>query len=140
MRKIALLFAVLLTYGSTADAQSVRDHTRLERRGTRVSKSQAEELTLTVTEAALRPVQQWIRTAGLLDKDRKTISARLDKAEAVAVKMGQRVRAFPPEARSSMYQAKVSRIAADAQGTLVQVTLAGPARDGSSAYVLEIVA
>src|SRR5262245_50440396 len=140
MRRIAFALAVIVLSASLAYAQSVRDHTRLEPRGTRVSKSQAEELTLTVTEVALRPVQTWVRTAGLLDKDRKTISAHLDAADAAAVKVGQRVRAFPPEARSTMYQAKVSRIAPDAKGAVVQVMLAGPAREGSTAYVLEIVA
>jgi len=95
---------------------------------------------LTVTEASLRPVQTWVRTAGLLDKNGKTITAHLDGVDAAAVKAGQRVRAFPPEARSTMYQARVTKMTPDAQGASVEVTLAGPPRPGSSTYVLEIVA
>jgi hypothetical protein len=140
MPRIAAFLVLLLFSVPVVDAQSVRDHTRLEPRGTRVSKSQAEELTLTVTEVAFRPVQTWVRTAGRLEADRKTLSTRVDAVDAAAVRVGQRVRAFPPEARSSMSQAKVTRIVPDARGAVVQVALAGPARDGSTTYVLEIVA
>lgn len=140
MLKNALCVVLALAFATPVAAQGVRAHTRLDRRGTTVSKSQAEELTLTVTDAALRPVQTWVRTAGLLDAGATTITAHLDAVDAAAVKIGQRVRAFPPEARSTMYQAKVTRLVPDARGASVQVTLSGPAREGSSAYVLEIVA
>ena len=137
------LFAFVLTTVATATAavaQDVRAHTRLDRRGTKVSTSQAEELTLTVSEVAVRAVQTWVRTAGLIDRSGKIITAHVDAVDAAAVRVGQRVRAFPPEARSSMYQAKVTRVGPDEHGAAVQVTLGGPPREGSRTYVLEIVA
>jgi len=49
------------------------------------------------------------------------------------------VRAFPPEARSSMYQARVAGVAPKGDRVGVTVTLIAPARQGSPRYVLEIV-
>ena len=58
--------AILLGVASASvDAQSVRDHTRLTpNRSTAVTEAQATELTLTLTEASVRPIQIWVRTAG----------------------------------------------------------------------------
>ena len=58
---------------------------------------------------------------------------------AAFVKAGQRVRAFPPESRSSMYQARVSRVVPKGARFEVTVALLAPGRSGSSRYVLEIV-
>lgn len=129
----------LLLAGAATFAQSVRDHTRLGGdRSTTVTEAQANELTLTVTEVALRPIQIWVRTAGSIGAGR-TVSAFVPAGEASLVKVGQRVRAFPPESRASMYQANVSLVMSRDDGAMVQVTLAGPPREGSSRYVLEIV-
>src|SRR5688572_31181959 len=103
--------SVLLAVSAGADAQSVRDHVRITPdRSTTVSEKQATELTLTVTEASVRPIQIWVRTAGLIDPSKKTVTAFLPAHEAALVKAGQRVRAFSPESRSRMYQATVSRV------------------------------
>src|SRR5262245_31937117 len=46
----------------------VRARTRLvQRSATAVTEEQASELTLTLTVAASRPIQTWVRTAGALD-------------------------------------------------------------------------
>jgi hypothetical protein len=132
---VALVIAVPGTLG-----QSVRDHTRLTPdRSTVVSQSQANELTLTLTEAAVRPIQVWVRTAGTMDGAGKTVVALLSASEGALVKVGQRVRAFPPESRSSMSQARISLVAPRGTGVLVSATLTGPGRSGSTRYVLEIV-
>ncbi len=124
-----------------ADAQSVRDHVRITPdRSTVVSDKQASELTLTVTEAAVRPIQIWVRTAGLIDASKKVVTANVGAGEAALVKVGQRVRAFSPESRSRMYQATVSRVSARDNGTAVTATLNGRAFETSTHYVLEIVA
>jgi hypothetical protein len=138
---LALLIAVLLAATWTpANAQSVRDHTRLTPdRSTAVTESQAEELTLTLTEVAVRPIQIWVRTAGAIDDARKTVTASLSASEAALVKVGQRVRAFPPESRSSMFQARVVDLAPQGDRVLVKATLTGPGREESRWYVLEIV-
>jgi membrane fusion protein, copper/silver efflux system len=120
-------------------AQGVRDHTRNSPRATSVSESQANELTLTLTAVAVRPIQVWVRTAGVIDASGKTLRATISKADATFVKPGQRVRAFPPEARSSMFQARVAGVAPKGDRVGVTVALIAPARQGSSRYVLEIV-
>jgi Cu(I)/Ag(I) efflux system membrane fusion protein len=117
----------------------VRDRIRSAPRATSVSESQANELTLTLTAVAVRPIQVWVRTAGLIDANNKTLQATISKAEAAFVKPGQRVRAFPPEARSSMYQARVAQVAPKGDRVGVTVGLVAPARPGSTRYVLEIV-
>ncbi len=137
--RIAPTAVVLLIAASAVFAQSVRDHTRLKGdRSTTVTESQATELTLTVTEVAVRPIQIWVRTAGAIGPGRM-ISAFVPVREAALVKAGQRVRAFPPESRASMYQATVSRVAQRADGAAIQVKLSAPPREGSARYVLEIV-
>jgi len=134
---ITAALAVSLT--APAFGQGVRERMRTAPRATTVSESQANELTLTVTQVAVRPIQVWIRTAGTIDADNRTLHSTLSKAEGVFVRPGQRVRAFPPEARSSMYQARVIQVAPKGDRVAVSVGLIAPARPGSSRYVLEIV-
>lgn len=137
---LAATTIVLTLVVSNALAQSVRDHTRLTPgRSTAVTESQATELTLTLTDVAVRPIQVWVRTAGVVDGTGQSITATLSKAEGAFVKAGQRVRAFPPEARSSMYQARVARVTPKDDRFEVVVALVAPGRQGSSRYVLEIV-
>jgi hypothetical protein len=131
---------ILIASVEPARSQGVRDHTRLERdRSTVVSEAQATELTLTLTEAAVRPIQVWLRTAGPIDPTSRVITAFLPVLYQAQVKVGQRVRAFPPNARSSMTQARVSGVERMNDRVRVEVTLSGPARQGSPHYVLEIV-
>jgi Cu(I)/Ag(I) efflux system membrane fusion protein len=93
-----------------------------------------------VTEASIRPIQIWVRTAGMIDQSKNTVTAFLPAHEAALVKAGQRVRAFSPESRSRMYQATVSRVAPQDGRTAVTATLNGRAFETSTRYVLEIVA
>lgn len=138
LRVVAII--VVAVFG-TAYAQSVREHTRPARdRSTAVTQSQANELTLTVTEAAVRPIQIWVRTAGVADGTGKTVTAYLSSIEGALVRVGQRVRAFPPESRSSMYQARVSEVVPQGgDRVMVKTTLAAEGRHDSTRYVLEIV-
>lgn len=132
---------VIVALSAGAGAQSVRDHVRITPdRSTVVSEKQATELTLTVTEAAVRPVQIWVRTAGLIDASKQNVTAVLPGHEAALVKTGQRVRAFSPESRSRMYQATVSRVASRDGRMTVTATLSGRAFEASTRYVLEIIA
>jgi Cu(I)/Ag(I) efflux system membrane fusion protein len=127
-----------------AAAQNARDIRRRTRpapdRSTAVTDSQASELTLTVSEAAVRPIQVWVRTAGALDPSRRTVAAVVPAAEAALVRVGQRARAFSPESRSRMYQARVAAVAPRRdRGVDVQATLLGGSSDAASRFVLEIV-
>lgn len=108
-------------------------------RGTTVSQAQAVDLTLTLTEVSTRPVQVWVRAAGPLDAAGKTITLSLSPLEAASVQVGQRARTFPVESRSSMFQARVSRVAAEGRRVRVDVTLAAVGRQQTSQHVVEIV-
>jgi hypothetical protein len=131
-----LLLMVLLAAG-TADAQ--REHTRLDPRGTTVTKSQAEALTLTVSPATTRLIQTWVRTAGTIDKTGKILAGSLSGDDAALVKAGQRARAFSPTSKSSMYQARVTRAVPNGTGLAVEASLAATGRPNTTLYVIEIV-
>jgi hypothetical protein len=120
------------------DRNSVREHTR-PLRGTSVTESQAEALTLTVGGVSPRLVQSWIRAAGTIDKTNKVLSASVSGAAAADIKVGQRVRAFPPSSKSSMYQAFVTRVTPRAGGVAVEASLASSGRQNTTLYVMEIV-
>ena len=58
----------------------------------RVTEAQATELTLTLTEAAVRPIQVWVRTAGTIDKARQDSHRGVCRLQTAAqVEVGQRV-------------------------------------------------
>ena len=132
-------FIVVFAAAVTAAAQNPREHTRLNPRGTRVTESQAETVTLTLGKAEVRLLQTWIRTAGTIDKTGKVLSGRVSGPEAALVKVGQRVRAFPPSSKSSMYQAYVTRVTPTPSGIAVEATLAASGRANTTLYVLEVV-
>ena len=133
------LLLISLVAVESAAAQGVREHTRLVPRGTTVTKSQADALTLTVGTVSLRPVQSWIRAAGTIDKTNKILSADISGPDATLMKVGQRVRAFPPSSKSSMYQAFVTRVIPRGGGVTVEASLASTGRQNSALYVMEIV-
>jgi len=148
-----LLVAAALLATVPLEAQSIRARIR-GNRSTTVSKGQAVDLTLTVTPVSVRPIQVWVRTAGAVTGNGQVLDALVSSADAPFVKVGQRVRAFPVEARTSMYQARVTSvtpISAGAQASggakappysasaRVQITLNGPGREGVRHYVTEIV-
>jgi len=135
----ACLLALVLGLPYGAHGQGPRSHTRPAPRGTIVSEAQAVDLTLTVTEAATRPVQTWVRTAGRIDADRFVIAAFLGEPDAGLVKVGQRARAFPIESRSSMNQARIVRVVPENGRTRVEIRLLTPGRADLRSYVVEIV-
>jgi len=136
MLAIACLVATLTSSGG---AQGIRERIRRAPRSTVISEGQASDLTLTLTPTVKRPIQVWVRTAGSVDAARHVITVYLTGADAAAVKVEQRARAFPVESRSSMYQAGVTRVTPERGRTRVDVTLRTPAREGVSRYVVEIV-
>lgn len=140
LRDAAIGVVLLLIWPPGTSAQSIRDRIRLSPdKRTPITEQQANELTLTLNEAVVRPIQVWIRTAGVIDGSGRSITAMLNRADGAQVKAGQRVRAFPPESRSSMFQARITGIATRGAATAVTATLSGPAHAGSTRYILEIV-
>jgi preprotein translocase subunit YajC len=135
-----LLAAALLLAAAERPVYAQRERTRpAPRRSTSVSESQAGELTLTVTEVAVRPIQVWVRTAGAIDDGRRIVTADVESADRTRVKVGQRVRAFSPESRSRMYQATISDILPRADRVVLKATLMGQALETGRHFVLEIV-
>jgi hypothetical protein len=139
LRRALPLLVVLLAAG-TGSAQGIRDRIRGGERSTAVNEAQAEALTLTLSPVALRSIQSWIRVAGAIDSTGRGLTATLSTEEAALVKAGQRVRAFPPSSKSSMYQARVTRVAPAAGGRVtVDAALVAPPRQNTPLYVMEIV-
>jgi len=148
--KPAVLLAFALLMSGSLAAQSVRDRVRdragvhehagpVRPAGTSINESQAEALTLTIGAVSSRLVQSWVRAAGAIDKTNKILSADLIGPEAALIKVGQRVRAFPPSSKSSMYQAFVTRVIPRAGGATVEASLASTGRQNATLYVMEVV-
>lgn len=136
----SVLCLISLLAAAPAAGQGVREHTRLARPpGTTVTKSQAEALTLTVSTVSTRLIQSWIRTAGTIDTTGRTLTGSLSGSDAALVKVGQRVRAFPPSSKSSMYQARVTRTVPKGSGVAIEASLAATGRQNTALYVMEIV-
>jgi Cu(I)/Ag(I) efflux system membrane fusion protein len=134
---IAVALAVHVMTGA-ADAQ--RERTRPRPRGsTAVNQSQASELTLTVTPVAVQQVQVWIRTAGTLGADRRTITAVLSEEDGARVRPGQRARAFSPRSITRMNQGDVASVSRRGAEVAVTIVMPGPAVDASRHFVVEIV-
>jgi len=137
--RTSVMLAGLLAQAASQGA-SVRDHTRLAGPGAAVSESQAEELTLTLSETALRPVQTWIRIAATLDTGvGNALVADMPLAAGSLIRVGQRVRAFPLESRSSMYQARIGSVVLQADKAVIKAVLPGSPHTSGLSYLLEIV-
>jgi hypothetical protein len=122
-----------------AVAADMRDRVRLPRsETTAVTQTQAADLTLTLTEVAVRPVQHWLRTDGALDRDGKIVTAFLSTADAAFINVGQRARAFSADSKASMYQARITRITQQGSRFRVEATLSASHHDDAR-WLLEIV-
>jgi Cu(I)/Ag(I) efflux system membrane fusion protein len=134
-----LWLVLSLAVASLAQAADLRQRMRDMQGPPTVSEAQATELTLTYTTVEVRPIQDWVRTAAVLAGDGQTLAARLPAATAGRISAGQRARAFPVESRSSMYQARITRVSSAADGLRIQAQLSGVAHERRAEYVLEIV-
>ena len=154
LQKATFGFVLLFLLGTTPiEAQNIRDHTRPaesdpararyrignNRKGTAVSDTQASDLTLTLNQVSVRPIQTWVRTAARIDKNGKLLTAYVQSPEAGYIKVGQRVRAFPTESKSSMFQAWVTKVVPQTGGARIDVTLSSTGHPDGSNYVMEIV-
>jgi hypothetical protein len=140
-RLFCLLAAACVLCATSASAQTIRSHTRSAeaRESGSVNESQAEELTLTLVQAARQDVQTWIRVAGVLDALGKHLTSCVPNPDGSLVRVGQLVRAFPPDSKSSMYQARVARVTPHDGCVDVDVALSGPVHVDASRYIMEII-
>ena len=136
--QVSALAVLLVVLASGAHAQ--RERTRPTwNTATTVSEGQASELTLTLTEAAVRPIQVWVRTAGVIDASRRIVTATVPAGDGARVKVGQRVRVFSPETRARMYQAEISQVTSQPGAIVTTATIRGRTLDTGRHYILEIV-
>lgn len=140
-RCATLLAAVCVAAGAPmADAQTFREHTRRARDpGAAIEQAQADVLTLTRVEAAVQTLQTWVRTAGILAADRQTLTGCVAGAAATLVAANQRVRAFPPSSKSSIYQARVVAVMPQDGCTAFEARLSGPVYGDADRFVAEII-
>lgn len=134
-----LLCVAALVAATPTFAASVRDFTRPSNSGTTVNDAQASELTLTLTEAAMRPIQTWVRTAGTVDSSGRILTAVLRSPDADLVQEGQRLRAFSVNTRTRMHLARVSRVTKQNGGASVEATLPIQVPNDGARYLMEIV-
>jgi hypothetical protein len=156
MPRVSRYLFLLLLIAPAASFAQVREHTRpgettdpararyrlgnnTKAAGTALSDTQASDVTLTLNPVSVRPIQTWVRTAGRIDKSGKVLTAFVQNPQAAFVQSGQRVRAFPPESKSSMFQAWVTKVTPQTGGVGVEVTLSGIGHPNSLNYVIEIV-
>lgn len=133
------LFCLLLACGITG-AGGIRDHTRPEQsRNTRVTEVQAHVLSLAQAEVTTQQLQSRVRTAGQVDDTGKVLITTSCLADVRFVKPGQRVMTFPPDAKSSISQGRVTRVSASKACLLIETTLAVGNHEPGRFYVMDIV-
>jgi hypothetical protein len=121
-------------------AASVRDRLRpTDVQSTAVNDSQATDVNLTIASVAEQPIQVWVRTAGALDQTGRVLTAVLDEREGRFVQVGQRARAFQITSRSSMYQARITRVTPGDGRIAVEATLTTVGPKDDAPFIFEIV-
>jgi hypothetical protein len=142
-RCLALLTALSVVpcwHATTAEAQGRRDHTRpTHTRETAAVEKRETEISLTVAPVAEQLLQTWVRTAGVIDAERKVLSACVTGADAELIRGGQRVRAFPPDSKSSIYQARVRSVTPGRDCVSADAALSGTAYGDATHFVMEII-
>ena len=136
----AVLAGGMLFAGVHAKAQTFREHTRAERGAAgAVDETQAVDLTLTLVQVAQQSIQTWVRTAASLDDSRRILTGCVAQPAGGLVQASQRVRAFPPDSKSSIYQARVSSAVPHDGCVLVEARLSGPVYGDFARFVMEII-
>ena len=138
MNRISTLVVLLLAFGIVGESQGIRERIRLKNPSTTVSEAQGIDVTLTLSAAAVRQVQQIVRTAGTIDKNRKILTTTVPMPDAALIKVGQRARAIAPESKSSMFQARVTRVVNQNGRAVAEITLSGTGLADVDHYVAEI--
>lgn len=105
----------------------------------RASEIAASPISTTVSRAEIRPLQIWVRTAGLRTATERELVAQVQGVQGTYVRPGQRVRAFQLRSRASMYQGQVRLVETQGAITRALVSLRS-APSLQDDYVLEIIA
>ncbi|VAX01885.1 hypothetical protein MNBD_GAMMA22-189 [hydrothermal vent metagenome] len=127
-----------------ASAAGIRDHTRpAHSRTTKVNQTQAQALTLTLVTVTKQKLQTWLRLAATLKRTKQhqttILNAKLCSKNSNLIKVGQRVRVFSPDSKSSIYQARVSNIRFKNNCANINAKLATIPADNTTRFVIEVV-
>ncbi|HWA21950.1 MAG TPA: copper resistance protein CopC [Caulobacterales bacterium] len=138
--KAAVVTGLLLTAAmDESSAQGVRRFTRPTAPGAPVSESQAADVTLTLTQAASRPIQTWVRVAGTPDASGQFMRVFVRGPQASLVQPGQRLRAFSIASRAQMQQGRVVSVTRKDGVAVVTAALGSPLSRDQGRYIVEIV-
>lgn len=137
---LALAVGALAGAADSSIGQGIRDRTRPNfERADAVSETQAAEITLTVTPATRQLLQTWVRTAGVLDETGRNLTACVNADDAALLAAGQRIRAFAPDSKSSIYQARITALTPGETCSVVEARLSGPTYGDATRFVMEII-
>lgn len=140
LMRAAIATGLLLAASSfEASAQGVRRFTRPTTTSAPVSESQAADVTLTLTQAAPRPIQTWVRVAGIPDASGQSMRVIVRGAQAALVQPGQRLRAFSVASRAQMQQGRVVSVTRSEGQAVVTAAFASPLSRDRDRYIVEIV-
>lgn len=137
----SLLLSVLATgLGIQVKAEGIRDHTRPDSvPGTRIKASQAVELTLTRVRAEQHNLQTWIRLAAVFEASGRYLLAKRCSADARLIQVGQRVRFFSADSKSSIYRARITQLDVQHNCVTLKALPAGRIAQPGRYYVMEII-
>lgn len=122
------------------NAGGIREHTRPpQTSGTHVNHSQAIELTLTLVRAEQQNLQIWIRLAAVIDASGRYLSAKLCSPDINLIRVGQRLRVFSPDSKSSVYQARITQLNKHNACMIIKARLSGTMQQQGRYYVIEII-
>ena len=103
----------------------------------RAQSAHSSPIAVTFGEAAVRPIQVWVRAAAVISADGQTLRVSLSATDAEWVKSGQRVRAFAMSSRSSMLQARVVAVSTQPNNPQAEIRLAIAGQPDQ--YLVEII-
>lgn len=113
--------------GMPAAAQGVRGFTRPEASvGATLTDSQAGDVTLTLTDAAVRPIQTWVRASGAATSDGRMLKVTVTEKQAKLIRAGQRSRVYALDSRTQMQQGQVAKVIRTRSGAEVEIDIKSP--------------
>lgn len=134
------LLLALVFFSVEVSSAGIRDYTRpVSVSGTEVSQSQADDLSLTLVTAAPQSLQTWIRLAAVTDSSRQNLSAKICTPNAALILPNQRVRAFSPDSKSSIYSARISQLSWKKSCLILHAHLARKIPTLAHNFVMEII-
>lgn len=113
-----------------------------KKRGVKLSKKQADEITLTKAKVSMEKIEKWIRTAGSKDPDTKQISGKVYGKDSRLIKLGQQVRVFPLMGRDPVLQGKITGLLPEKNKKdiiVVETNISDPWYQKADYYIIEII-